>query len=108
MQAINYALKSSTNYMPNSNNINSYFNDLKDLDEMTTKKITIFLFRQKSKKSNKTQNNNNIPNRKTNNQKTNSQNKTINNINNIRSIFYNNIIILLTMMRIRIAITIYI
>jgi len=75
---------------------------------MTTKKITIFLFRQKSKKSNKTQNNNNIPNRKTNNQKTNSQNKTINNINNIRSIFYNNIIILLTMMRIRIAITIYI
>ena len=80
----NYAMKSSANYIPNSNNINSNFNDLKDFDENDNKKNKYFFgFRQKSKKLNKTQVNNhnhNNPNKKANNQKTNSQNKTLTNI----------------------------
>ena len=81
---INYSMKSSANYMPNSNNINSNFNDLKDLDENDNKKNKYFFgFRQKSKNLNKTQINKNKPNnlnRKTNNQNTHSQNKTLSNI----------------------------
>ena len=80
----NYAMKISNNYMPNSNSINSNFNDLKDFDENENKKNKYFFgIRQKPKKLNKTQinrNNPNNPKRKTNNQKTNSQNKTLSNI----------------------------
>jgi hypothetical protein len=47
---INYSMKSSANYMPNSNNINSNFNDLKDLDENDNKKNKYFLVFVKSQK----------------------------------------------------------
>lgn len=82
---INYGIKVSSNYIPNSDKLNSNFNDLKDFEENENKKFFkknnyFFGFRQKSKKINKIKNNKNIPNRKANNQKTNSQNKTLSNI----------------------------
>ena len=92
----NYAMKISNNYMPNSNSINSNFNDLKDFDENENKKSKYFFgIRQKPKKLNINRNNPNNPNRKTNNQKANSQNKTLSNIKKYAfSIIpqYNNII----------------